>query len=459
MKPHDTIAEPVAAEPDTDPGPAPSGAPGKNADTDPGWPPPSHRQTDATRPEASGAAVDWYLEGFRGRPQVVVRHQAESEGMSGAAYHTLAQPAKRLETATEPDAQVIVEATSPPGAAEAAAPQLASGASPMADGSSPMADGSSPMAGGGTSSMAGGGTSSMAGGGSSVGAATSSVAGEASPVGGGASAPAPPVVDAPSLELQPFRQAASPEVSPPGDYAPLLAPHGGDAALAAVEVPEATRAKRGLTTVPAARRLLAVRRIVNLSVLAALVAAVGCVVTIGAVRGRADGRDALGALAASARSASSRAPASSATSNAEASSSPVAESSPGVGSSPVPESSPGFESSAGVESSPVAESSPGFESSAGVESSPSLGVEPSPARTVGGTPERAPSNVSGTSNALGERGRPVVPSTANPSVRPRSDAPSVAPSQVAPAPGATASAVPSEPRREAPKKTDGVRHL
>lgn len=433
MKPHDTIAEPVAAEPDTDPGPAPSGAPGKNADTDPGWPPPSHRQTDATRPEASGAAVDWYLEGFRGRPQVVVRHQAESEGMSGAAYHTLAQPAKRLETATEPDAQVIVEATSPPGAAEAAAPQLASGASPMADGSSPMADGTSPMAGGGTSSMAGGG--------SSVGAATSSVAGEASPVGGGASAPAPPVVDAPSLELQPFRQAASPEVSPSGDYAPLLAPHGGDAALAAVEVPEATRAKRGLTTVPAARRLLAVRRIVNLSVLAALVAAVGCVVTIGAVRGRADGRDALGALAASARSASSRAPASSATSNAEASSSPVAESSPGVGSSPVPESSPGFESSAGV------------------ESSPSLGVEPSPARTVGGTPERAPSNVSGTSNALGERGRPVVPSTANPSARPRSDAPSVAPSQVAPAPGATASAVPSEPRREAPKKTDGVRHL
>lgn len=122
MKTNDTIPDPASNDTDPEsaasPGAVDLGAVDRElaADgstdvvtTDPIWPPhvaPS--AAEAPESTAPNEDVDWYLGGFRGRPQIQVKRQAESEGRSGAAYDTLAHPVKRLDVATLPDQPVIV---------------------------------------------------------------------------------------------------------------------------------------------------------------------------------------------------------------------------------------------------------------------------------------------------------------------------------------------------------------
>jgi hypothetical protein len=113
VKPNDTVPDPVPN--DTEPGSARgvSESDRDKIDTDPLWPPTSPVVSPTAPQSPEREDVNWYLEGFRGRPRVHVKRQAESEGRSGAAYDTFAHPAKRLEPDTQPDQAVIVRTSAP----------------------------------------------------------------------------------------------------------------------------------------------------------------------------------------------------------------------------------------------------------------------------------------------------------------------------------------------------------
>lgn len=328
MSPNDTV--PDSGPNDTEPEDAPATAGAATVSTDRVWPPrPSAPDADepASGAHAKDPDLDWYLDGFRGRPQVVVKRQPESDGSSGAAYDALAAPVKRIDPTTAPKAAVILSPTSTPGRQ---------------------------------------------------------------------TAPLPPPAAAASSPTEP---AAPPSV-PGQNTAPKKRPM--------------------LTTMPAARRVLAVKRIVNVTVLVALLIAVSTVLII-VIRG--------------ARHASERGGVDLTVSSSAVS---VERTSAVLPSTHPTELAPQIEPS--LSSVVVVESS---------DAAPALGDATSPIESTAARPPESVQVVSG---------RPATAPTAqNPSIT--REPPSVGPAMSTPSPPAAVGSSTDDPKSDGPRKNDGVRQL